>query len=110
MFSFSSKRMSSRTRSPSRPSASGGIQRDIEDLYSIQKKIRELEDKESELKTRIILYMGEHKIERRVYGKLDVKCDTRYRSTVSKEDLPPDIWEKHKHTVQFKVLSVKLTK
>lgn len=83
----------------------------LEELFkewkSIKKQMSELETRETEIKDLIKDLMREVRSDRLKGLKYVVEQKSQSRTTMSKKDVPEDIWEKYSKTSTCKVLYLK---
>lgn len=85
----------------------------LEELFkewkSIKKQISNLETREDEIKELIKDLMKEVRSDRLKGLSYVVEQKTQTRSTISKKDVPEDVWDKYSKTSTCKVLYLKRT-
>jgi len=91
-------------------SSSDNISESITKFIDIKQKIAELEKKHDKYKSIIDTYMSEKKLSK-LEQNLDgesyiIKKTASSRESISKKDLPEDIWVKYCSTSRFNVITV----
>lgn len=79
----------------------------IERLFKIRQELSELTEQEKKYKVKIMSYLDKNELTAYDTGEYLAKYDQRQKGSISKDDLPEEIWEKYKRVSRFKVLTIK---